>query len=141
MWKLLGARGLSVSEYTDTTIRGEIGVNSPGIMYTSIPYSAGWSIKVNGAPAAAETVGDGALIAVRLPQGLNTVSFSYMTPGLMPGIIISICAALLLAGVRLFNSYKMRYIPVPYGNRRAHTVMPSRTCAPSNPDNTDNRPS
>ena len=101
VWNRLSGQGLRVTGYTDTRLDGVVDVKDPGLLYTSIPYSTGWSVYVDGAPAAAETTGGGALIAVRLPAGRHEISFKYMTPGLIPGAVITLCAALLLVCVQL----------------------------------------
>jgi len=102
-WEKLSAQPLIISEYSDTRLDGVIDVKEPGLMYTSIPYSEGWSVSVDGAPAAVETVGNGALIAVRLPAGRHAISFRYMTPGLLPGALITLYAAFMLAGVTMLR--------------------------------------
>jgi len=103
VWEQLSRQVLTVTHYTDTTLNGYIDVHRPGLMYTSIPYSEGWSVAVNGSPVPVETIGNGALIAIRLPAGKHTISFRYMTPGLIPGAVITICAALLLVGVTMYR--------------------------------------
>ena len=104
VWKRLERQGLRVAEYTDTKLSGEIDVDAPGVMYTSIPYDDGWSATVDGEPATIETVGGGALIAVRLQPGRHTINFSYMTPGLVPGAVITVLAAFMLIGMLLYKS-------------------------------------
>gem|GEM_PF-30926 len=113
-WDILRAQGLEVTGYTDTRLSGEISVTKPGLMYTSIPYDIGWRITVNGEPANVEYVGGGALIAVRLPAGRHTVEFRYMTPGLIPGALITLCAVLLLTGGQMLRVKRRDEDIAPY---------------------------
>ena len=98
VYNKLNGQALRVTKYTDTSLDGEIEVKTPGILYTSIPFDEGWSIKADGVPVTAETIGDGALTALRLTPGKHVISFRYTTPGLIAGAAISLCAALLLIG-------------------------------------------
>ena len=99
-------------------------------MYTSIPYDEGWKITVDGKSTPAESikadaVADGALIALRLNPGRHSISFCYATPGFISGVLISLAAALLLAGATVL---------------RKKLKLSTRTFVPSDPDNIDNRP-
>jgi len=106
VWQRLSQQALLVTGYTDTGLDGVIEVIEPGLMYTSIPYSDGWRATVDGLPACIETIGDGALLAVRLAPGIHSVSFRYMTPGLIPGALITLCAALLLTVISIYKKIR-----------------------------------
>ena len=70
--------------------------NKDELVFFSIPYEDGWSAQVNGEPAQIETVNIG-FMAVRVPKGKTSeIVFTYSTPGVMPGIIVTISGAVLL---------------------------------------------
>lgn len=73
----------------------EITLEKPELVFFSVPYSEGWSAEVNGKPADVEKVSYG-FMAVKADEGENVITFSYRTPGLFEGMIISIGSAVLL---------------------------------------------
>ena len=72
-----------------------IDLETPQLVYFSVPYSKGWSAEVNGRKADIERVNEG-FMAVLAEKGENAIVFRYRTPYLTPGIIISAAAAMLL---------------------------------------------
>lgn len=73
----------------------EITLEKPELVFFSVPYSEGWTAEVNGKPADVEKVSYG-FMAVKADKGENVITFSYRTPGLFEGMIISIGSAVLL---------------------------------------------
>ena len=73
------------SEFTAQIKTGDSGE----LVFFSIPYEPGWQASVNGQPAEIEKVNVG-FMAVRVPANSNaTIRFTYRTPGLMVGLIVS----------------------------------------------------
>lgn len=67
--------------------------NSPqeNLVFFSVPYDEGWSATVNGKTVEIEKVNVG-FMAVLVGEGENKIVFSYTTPALKQGIIISLIA-------------------------------------------------
>lgn len=92
----------SVSGYTNLT-------NRPRIMTTSIPYSTGWHLQIDGRPAKTFRVNSG-FVGARIPGGRHFIQLRYKTPGFKMGIILSIIGVgwwlvfLLIAGIRALIS-------------------------------------
>lgn len=83
-------------EYRDGYIKGNINVTrDKTLLYTSVPYDTGWSIKVDGNEVGYIKILDG-LIGVELSEGSHTIEFKYKTPGLLSGIIISLIAVFII---------------------------------------------
>lgn len=78
-----------ISEYDDTHVTGTVTAAEDGIMFTSIPYDNGWSVKVDGEKAKILPVAAGGFLGVELPKGEHEVSFSYSAKGLLTGFLIS----------------------------------------------------
>ncbi len=74
-------------------VTGRISLDQPKYLLLSIPYSTGWSACVNGEEQPllrANTM----FMALSLPAGDHAIELRYKTPGLIPGIWISLtCAA------------------------------------------------
>ena len=81
--------------YDSSGFRAEINLEKPQLVFFSVPYSEGWTAEVNGEKADVEKVSYG-FMAVRAEAGDNVITFSYSTPGLKTGIIISISGGILL---------------------------------------------
>lgn len=67
----------------------------------SVPYDSGWSAYIGGESVDIEKV-NGGFMAIRVPAGVSEISFVYRTPGGMPGVILTIAGAVLIAAYILF---------------------------------------
>ena len=82
--------------YTDTGFNAQINSDQERLVFFSVPYEDGWSAKVNGEAVEIERVNVG-FMAVSVPKGEGTnIVFTYVTPGLRTGILISIGSLVLL---------------------------------------------
>ena len=77
-----------MNKWTDVSVEGTIVADAPGVMYTSIPYDKGWSVKVDGNSVTARPLFD-TFLGVDLSAGAHTVSLSYEPEGLRTGAIIT----------------------------------------------------
>ena len=123
---------LDLDKSNDRHLVGEIDAQEGQIMYTSIPYEPGWTIKVDGKKVDDLFVEDtssgksimqnnvpgdlgqvvilNAMIGLRLPAGHHTVSMKYTPPGFNMGIL------LLIAGVAIVVFFW-------YTDRKKNVVM------------------
>ena len=83
----------------------EIDLDSPELVFFSVPYSSGWTAEVNGSPVDVEKVNEG-FMAVRAEKGSNTIVFRYRTPYLREGVIISCISTAVLAVYVLISRRK-----------------------------------
>lgn len=72
-----------------------ITVNSDTLAFYSVPYEPGWTAEVNGEKVDIVKANVG-FMAVPVKAGANEIRFSYMTPGLLEGVGISLAALLLV---------------------------------------------
>jgi len=61
------------------------------LLYFSVPHDNGWTAFVNGSPTEIYTV-NGGLMAIRVPAGEADIVFTFETPGLVLGAIVSAMA-------------------------------------------------
>ncbi len=90
----------------------KISLDRDSLVFYSVPYEDGWSATVNGEPAEIEQVSVG-FMAVRVPAGeKNVIKFSYKTPLLKEGLIVSAAALALfllyLLGMRIIDKKRGR---------------------------------
>lgn len=83
-------------EADGTGFTAHITLKNENLVFFSVPYDAGFSATVNGAPAPVERV-NGGLCAVPCGAGENTIVFTYQTPGLRLSAAISLVALLVWA--------------------------------------------
>ncbi|MBQ8026913.1 MAG: YfhO family protein, partial [Clostridia bacterium] len=58
------------------------------LIYFSIPGDNGWKAYINDEPAEILTL-NGGMMGLIVPEGENYIQFKFITPGLLPGIVIS----------------------------------------------------
>lgn len=76
-------------------------LDSPRLVFFSVPYDSGWSTTVNGAPVVIEKANIG-FMAVRVPAGEAVIRFDYRTPGLVLGIKVTFASLLALLAYLIF---------------------------------------
>lgn len=93
---ILESRSLNITDFNDTHIRGTITAETDMLLYTSILYEKGWSVKIDGEKVPVHAFKD-ALISVPVAAGTHEIEFRYRPYGLNVGILISIVSFAILA--------------------------------------------
>lgn len=93
---------LNVTTASDGYYKGTINIPEDKIVFTSIPYDEGWTLKVDGKAAPYFAIGE-AFIGFELLPGEHEIELSYMPRGLKTGILISIISWILIL-VIIFNN-------------------------------------
>lgn len=70
-------------------VNGNISVGEKGILFLSIPYSKGWSLKVNGEEQPIQEV-QSSFMGIPLEEGNYEIALAYITPGFYTGLWISV---------------------------------------------------
>ncbi len=94
-YEVLKQGTLNIETFNETYIKGTVNAAENKMLYTSINYDEGWTVKVDGKESQMVKIGD-ALIGVYLDKGVHTVEFSYEPQGLKIGITISVATLSLL---------------------------------------------
>ena len=87
---------LTKLKFSRNQVSGRITTPRAGVLTSSIPYSSGWRVTVNGRPAKTVRTNQ-AFLGVWLPRGRHNIRFTYQTPGLKQGAIISLIGLIWLA--------------------------------------------
>lgn len=118
--QILSANGLQVTRFTDSSLEGSLTAAKAGTVFTSIPYDAGWSVKVDGKAVETYAVCDGALLAFDIDAGAHTVEMRFLPRGLVPGIVISLlCLAILIIVSVVLPRRRAKRPPVPGDGERS----------------------
>ncbi|MCA9766293.1 MAG: YfhO family protein, partial [Carnobacterium sp.] len=91
--KKLQKNSLTIKNQSNTLIEGAIEIQSDQeLLFTSIPYSKGWSAFIDGVPVETKKALN-SLLVVPIKPGVHSVSLKYRTPWLKEGIILTSIAA------------------------------------------------
>ncbi len=114
--KKLQQNNLEIKNHGNTLIKAKITVlPEQQLIFTSIPYSQGWSASIDGVPVKTKKALDSLLVVPTKP-GTHSITLQYRTPWFKEGMILSlIVASLLLLSylienkVSSYNIYKGDY--------------------------------
>lgn len=95
-YKMLSASMLDVTDYGDSYLKGTIDVQEDGVFVTSVPYEAGWKLKVDGHTREINELIGGAWISTSLSAGEHQIELSFRPPGLIAGLLITLASIGLL---------------------------------------------
>lgn len=87
--------------YDSRSFGSTIDADSEKYAFYSVPYSKSWSASVNGQEA--EILNINGLMAVRVSQGENEITFSYCNKGLYAGMILSVLGFVGWIGYVVYN--------------------------------------
>ena len=78
-----------IQEFSNSKLKGKVKVEKDGLLFFSIPYNKGWTLKIDGKEAQTVLVNMG-FTGATISKGNHTVELEYHQPLLKMGIIISI---------------------------------------------------
>ena len=94
---------------TKNGVSGNITTTQKAILASSIPYSKGWEVTVDGKKRTVIKTNQ-AFIGTTLSKGKHQVTFTYHLPGLKLGALLSVLGLLLYASLGLFTFLKNKRI-------------------------------
>lgn len=84
----LAEGNLNVTEHKMGSIKGTVKAKENQALFTSIPYSKGFRIKVDGVSVLPEKYAD-TFIVIPLEEGEHEIEFSYISPGFLEGVCVA----------------------------------------------------
>ena len=96
LYEKLNKTPLKLTSWEDTKLAGTVNAAERGVLFTSIPYETGWTVKIDGEVAETEKIFE-AFLSVDIPAGEHEITFEYFPAGLKPGIIITLASIAILA--------------------------------------------
>ena len=92
----LQAGGMTIEVYSSTYFNGSVDIQKgQDVLMTTIPYSKGWSVKIDGIPVQTKEALEG-LLAVPISEGTHRIEMNYTTPLFLEGAILTILSILSL---------------------------------------------
>lgn len=116
-YKMLSASMLDVTDYGDSYLKGTIDVQEDGVFATSVPYEAGWKLKVDGHTREINELIGGAWISTSLSAGEHQIELSFRPPGLIAGLLITLAGIGLLIAAEWWRRRRML--------RKLQSVLPA----------------
>lgn len=116
-YKMLSASMLDVTDYGDSCLKGTINVQDDGVFVTSVPYEAGWKLKVDGHTREINELIGGAWISTSLSAGEHQIELSFRPPGLIAGLLITLASIGLLIAAEWWRRRRML--------RKLQSVLPA----------------
>lgn len=116
-YKMLSASMLDVTDYGDSCLKGTIDVQEDGVFVTSVPYEAGWKLKVDGHTREINELIGGAWISTSLSAGEHQIELSFRPPGLIAGLLITLVSIGLLIAAEWWRRRRML--------RKLQSVLPA----------------
>lgn len=116
-YKMLSASMLDVTDYGDSYLKGTIDVQEDGVFVTSVPYEAGWKLKVDGHTREINELIGGAWISTSLSAGEHQIELSFRPPGLIVGLLITLASIGLLIAAEWWRRRRML--------RKLQSVLPA----------------
>lgn len=116
-YKMLSASMLDVTDYGDSCLKGTINVQEDGVFVTSVPYEAGWKLKVDGHTREINELIGGAWISTSLSAGEHQIELNFRPPGLIAGLLITLASIGLLIAAEWWRRRRML--------RKLQSVLPA----------------
>lgn len=104
---------LTLIDMTTNSFSGTIKTKEDGVLFTSIPYSSGWKVILDGEPVVSTPLVHHAFLGIELPAGDHSLTFTYTPPGFKEGCLLSLIT---LNGLTFYWVF-----------RKAHPVLKSKT--------------
>ncbi|MBR6534506.1 MAG: YfhO family protein [Clostridia bacterium] len=102
-FKKLAQSKIKVSDFSDTHIKGTIDVQKGDeLIFTSIPYDEGWTVKVDGKKVPLQKSLD-SLLCFTASEGEHTIELSYIPQGFIIGLIACIFGLALLCTLTVID--------------------------------------
>lgn len=100
----LSKNQIKLTSYSDTELNGTLNADYDGTVMTSIPYSKGWTVKIDGKKVKTSSISD-ALLSFNITKGNHNIEMSYFPQGFTLGLIISITALIILIASGIARRY------------------------------------
>ncbi|MGT2787733.1 glycosyltransferase PgfM1 [Streptococcus loxodontisalivarius] len=106
-------QSMTVTNWTNTSVDGTVDITDDSdVMMTTIPYSKGWTVTVDGKKVETKKTW-GSLLSFPITSGEHTIKMHYTTPGLYLGIVISLLDILFIAYLKwrenIHDWFKFRF--------------------------------
>lgn len=100
---------LVIEEFSEDHLKGTVTADKDGILFTTISWEPGWTIKVDGEKVEPVELVD-ALIGIPVSKGTHTVEMSFFPKGMAAGIIISLAGIIIVVTAAVLERRKRKVL-------------------------------
>lgn len=94
--------GMTIEEYDSNSFKGTVDIQKgQKVLMTTIPYSEGWAVKIDGVPVQTKPALE-SLLVVQITEGKHVIELDYTAPLFFEGVILTVISALLLLVTTFF---------------------------------------
>ncbi len=120
---MIAQQGLQIDKFSDAHITGHTSAYEDGVFLMTIPYDAGWRVRVDGEKVETFAISDG-LLAFDLKRGEHQIDLRFTPPGFLVGSLISAAAILALLLLWLTTrKYARKQVAAPVRLEEAEPVV------------------
>lgn len=105
----LQQRQWNITRYSDTHLEGQVEAGDGQVLFTTIPYEPGWTVKVDGQEVEPIKLA-GALLGVELSPGSHTVTMDFVPAGFTVGLCVTIAGLIMLAALAVYERKTRRVL-------------------------------
>ena len=87
---------MTVTEASDTRIKGTVDAGDGGVLVTSVPFEDGWKMKIDGRKIDINELTGDCWISAGLSEGTHEIELFFRPAGLINGLLITIASILIL---------------------------------------------
>ena len=115
----LKSQQLQITDWSDAHIKGEINAKEGQVMFTSIPYEKGWTVKVDGKKVVPMEVAGG-FIAVNVGgEGTHKIDMRFFPAGLPLGIVLFLVGtAIVVVFILIDGKSNLKFIKILTGRSK-----------------------
>lgn len=106
---------VSFDRFSGNVISGTVSIDSETeepegerLVMVSVPAASGWDIQVNGERAEGIALLGGALTGIMVPSGDSRIEMTFISPGFIPGCVISVVSAIAFLLICMRSSRRKR---------------------------------
>lgn len=129
LYSAMSREGWHLTEWRDTYLAGKITARKERLLFTTIPYDKGWTVKVDGEEVETRKVVD-AFLGFEISAGEHEITMEYRPEGFFQGVWISTGSVLLLviliAAGRILKPEPREAEPKPKKRQRSRNTEKSR---------------
>ena len=96
-------------QWSTNRLSGTVDLSKDKILCVSVPYSKGWSATVDGEKAEILR-GNYMFMCLPLTAGHHDIEFSYCSPGMKPGIVVSLASLCIVVGMLVHDRRKRKAV-------------------------------
>lgn len=97
-----------ITEMGNASLTGRVKCTQDGMLLLPLAYDDGWSVHVDGIPRVTTSVKEALLCVPDLEIGEHTIELTYMPPGFIDGLKITICGLVITAVLLFVKGIKRR---------------------------------